>query len=184
MVFAGHEDLHAPNIQFRAFVIAFLAPSRWKRTFHVLHEPLRVYDHVAKTIQQWKRKHTRREREKEKEWEKERERERVSREGARDEVTRPCTIPTIRLIIIPNRFANTATRAAEFHRFLRISLLLSFLFRLLPLTRSPSFVILSTRRKCEYISCILSFFFLFFFFFGCSIFELSIFGRHAILYWI
>ena len=112
--------------------------------------------------------------------ERERERERVSREGARDEVTRPCTIPTIRLIIIPNRFANTATRAAEFHRFLRISLLLSFLFRLLPLTRSPSFVILSTRRKCEYISCILSFFF-FFFFLGAQ--SLNFLFLDAMLYY-
>lgn len=51
-------------------------------------------------------------------------------------MTRPCAIPTIRLIIIPNRFANTATRAAEFHRLPRVSLLLPLLFRLLPLATS------------------------------------------------
>ena len=171
--FAGHEDLHAPEYSISSVRHRFFSGEPVEkdvpRSTLVLHESLRVYDRVAKTIQRWKRNiHVEKERKRKRK--RKRERERESREGARDEVTRPCAIPTIRLIIIPNRFANTATRAAKFHRFLRISLLFPFLFRLLPLTHSPSFVILSARQKSEYISCVFHFFFWF-----------SIFGYSEIL---
>ena len=121
-MFARHEevDLHAPNFQSRAFVIAFLAPTRWKGRSTFASTGLR--------LRSWLRRYKGR-RHRERERERERERKKESREGAGDEVTRPCAIPTIRLIIIPNRFANAATRATEFHRFLRILLLLPLLFR-------------------------------------------------------
>ena len=75
-MFARHEevDLHAPNFQSRAFVIAFLAPTRWKGRSTFASTGLR--------LRSWLRRYKGR-RHREREREREREKEREPRRGRR-----------------------------------------------------------------------------------------------------